>query len=1704
MRLFFPRPASLLAAALGLWFGSTALSAQKALVVCPPTDTSGCERVAQVLGGATAQGGSAPLFPGGVDRRFDELRTVDPAELHEYSLVFVPSFANAPYSLLREEAVRERLRPALNGRVAVWSGTPDRGSVADRRGGKLLLIERLARWGAGGGGTGLVVLQDFSAPRPDGASARYDWIEGIAGVSVGAAPVERLYGSVRKSGSSTAQAIVGDLAYDNMASFGLHAPAGAGEVAAFGSQEQGDGPAVLVTFDRSGPTTQMSMTAGQAATIEIEPNIISLTNTTNVTVYLFSTPTFDASAVTPATVRFVVDGQLPGAPVAIRGSTYSSAIEDKNGDGLPDRRFTFLRSALQAAGLNGPAHQLVVQDDSGPVQFTGTDPTPPQIVDYLAVATVTIVPGSATISVGATVALAAELRASNNALLSGRVVVWSSLDAAATVNSSGVVTGQSPGTARIVATSEGKADTAEITVTPASVSPSAVADSYSTTAGTPLPVAAVPNGLLVNDSLGTPAATLASFGGGSLGGSVTSHPAGTSVSFGSGGSLTVNADGSFSFTPAAGFAGTFTFQYRITNTAGSSDATVTINVTGTAPTAVDDPGYSTSVGSTLNVPAATGVLANDSLGTPAATLTSFGGGSLGGTVTAHAAGSTATFGSGGSLTVNADGSFSFTPATGFSGSFTFQYRITNVIGTSDATVTIEVEAAPTAVNDGPGANSTPGSPYHAALNSPFNLPAPGVLANDDRGSPVANVVSFGADSLGGAVTDHAAGSTVSPLPGHANGSLTVGSDGSVAFTPPTDFTGLYVFRYRIENARGSSDAQVTIAVGARPVANDDNYTALHGNLVGNVHVNTATGSPFRVTGNDQGDRTTLALVSQSNGTATLNPDGTFTFAPTPGYEGPASFTYTLTNGFGTTEAATVSLNVSGMIWFINNGRSAGNGTLAAPFNSLAAFHAVNNGSGNNPAAGDHVFLHESGTPYEGPLTLLNNQKLIGQDATASLSTITGLTPPVHSPALPAMASGNATFVTITSSSGNAVTLGQNNALHGLRLGNAPGAALGGSGFGTLTVADVAVNTGGQALNLTNGTLSGGFGEVRSTGGTNNVFLSGVATSGTSTLGTSADALSGATGDALRIDGGNGSFTYAGTITNTATLAVNVANKNGGTVTLSGAINPAAAARGISVTGNSAGTTINFSGNAHRIAASGATVGVNLLNNTGATVNFSGGALEVATDDGNGFHATGGGTVAVTGANNTLSSTGGVALNMANTTIGASGLTFRSVSASGGSNGIVLDNTGANAGLTVTGTGTAGSGGTIQNTTGADGTTSGTGIHLNNTRNVSLRWMQLNDHQNFAIRGNNVVGFALARSTISGTNGTNADQDEASVAFTGLTGSARVDTVAISGGVEDNFRVRNSSGTLDRIVFTGVTIGANGTAAGNDGINLEPSGNAVMRATVQNSTFTSARGDLFQLNVAGTANSDLVFTGNTLTNNHPNIVSGGGGVTVVGGGLGSAMTLTYNITGNTFRDAKGHGLLVSKVGGAGSMTGTVSNNQIGLAGAANSGSQQGSGLTVLLVGGGTHTAAITNNQIRQYNNHGILLQGGDNTQGGHGTLNATVTGNTIANPGNFDPGGLAGNGIHLNAGTVDSPLDQHQFCVQLSGNSMTGSGLLGGTDFRLRQRQQTTVRLPGYAGGNTNTAAVVAFVQGNNGGTPTGSAAVNVPPGGGFVGGAACQ
>ncbi|MFX8797600.1 Ig-like domain-containing protein, partial [Acinetobacter baumannii] len=85
-------------------------------------------------------------------------------------------------------------------------------------------------------------------------------------------------------------------------------------------------------------------------------------------------------------------------------------------------------------------------------------------------------------------------------------------------------------------------------------------------------------------------------------------------------------------------------------------ATVTLTVVQQPPTAVAD-SYSTPTNTALNVNAASGVLANDS--DPSH-------------LTLHAV--LVTNVSHGSLTLNTDGSFTYTPASNYSGSDSFTYK----------------------------------------------------------------------------------------------------------------------------------------------------------------------------------------------------------------------------------------------------------------------------------------------------------------------------------------------------------------------------------------------------------------------------------------------------------------------------------------------------------------------------------------------------------------------------------------------------------------------------------------------------------------------------------------------------------------------------------------------------------------------------------------------------------------------------------------------------------------------------------------------------------------------------------------------------------------------------------------------------------------------------------------------------------------------
>ena len=187
------------------------------------------------------------------------------------------------------------------------------------------------------------------------------------------------------------------------------------------------------------------------------------------------------------------------------------------------------------------------------------------------------------------------------------------------------------------------------------------------------------------------------------------------------------------------------------------------------------------------------------------------------------------------------------------------------------------------------------------------------------------------------VSDNAAGTTAT----FGAGSLTVNANGSFVFTPDTNFTGLFSFDYRLENGAAFDDATVTLAVGVRPVANDDDFDS-----IGNVGLDAPSGTLGADNGNgeDAGDLITVTSFDASStqgGSVTANADGSFTYDPPAGFTGTDTFTYTVGNGFGNSAAATVTVTVSDMIWFIDNSAAGSNeGTLTNPFQSIAAFNGL--------------------------------------------------------------------------------------------------------------------------------------------------------------------------------------------------------------------------------------------------------------------------------------------------------------------------------------------------------------------------------------------------------------------------------------------------------------------------------------------------------------------------------------------------------------------------------------------------------------------------------------------------------------------------------------------------------------------------------------------------------------------------------------------
>ncbi|HEY3052840.1 MAG TPA: Ig-like domain-containing protein [Thermoanaerobaculia bacterium] len=1129
-------------------------------------------------------------------------------------------------------------------------------------------------------------------------------------------------------------------------------------------------------------------------------------------------------------------------------------------------------------------------------------------------------------------------------------------------------------------------------------------------------------------------------------------------------SFTLNADGSFSYVHDGSETTSDSFTYRANDgSANSNIATVTINVTPVNdPPVANNDSYTVNEGGTLNI-AAPGVLGNDT-DPDSPTLTTV-------LVTgpAHAT----------SFTLNPNGSFSYVHDGSETVVDSFTYRASDGSATSNiATVTINI----TPVNDPPVANN---DTYGVNEGGTLNVAAPGVLGNDtDPDSPTLTAVL---------VTG----------PAHAT-SFTLNADGSFHYVHDGGETLVDSFTYRANDGSANSNiATVTInitPVNDPPVANNDAYSTNS-----NTPLNVAAPG---VLGNDTDpDSPTLTAVLVSGpahaASFALNANGSFSYTPTAGFAGTDSFTYKANDGAADSNVATATITV------IAQPPTAVNDSYNAVGNTQLR---VGTGAAMTPSAqipGASVLDNDTDpdTPH-GSLTVS------AFDGTSSAGGNVSMNPNGSFNYLPPVGfTGTDTFhYTVTdgtSSSTGLVSIFVSDRVWYVKNDAGPGDGRSVSPFNNLFAAEFASAIGDIIyVHTGNGTTSG--------------QNAGIVLKANQKL------------------IGQGVALVVGVYTlNPASLAPVIGNAGGIGVTLANA-NTVAGLKVTSSAGGISGTS-SASGNFTSVDVAAGTDGILLINTTGTwnvtdvTINTGGGTAfninngsptinafnlnATSTSFGDkGILGAGTGTLNISGASN-VTATNGIAFDVGDMTLG---VTLVSVNASNSSSGIRLVNTTGS--FTVTGTGTtAGSGGTIQNMTARGAvffnatnltlknmnfvnasttqTVSGTlcggnlvsgdnlqcnaAIYLSNVTNAAFDRILVDGSVQVGINGNGVSGFSLTNSEVRNAGN---ESFESGLLFQNLSGTCAITNSNIHNNAARQFYAESLSGALTLSV-SGSTFSNSVSPNGQQGLLLVLDNGASATVDVQSSTFASngsGNANGLQMNGNNSATLDVTIAGSTFQSN-------AAGINLV---VGSAASLTYAIHDNpVFTGNALQAINVAKLSpSTGTVSGTITNNTIGTAlvvGSACNLSIACNGIDLRPTGGGSYAVTVSGNTIHGVGNFGINVS----ATNGNGTLNAKVSSNTIGTPGPF-----SANAIFSQSGATST--DTTSVCADIINNVISGvwDALGSASQIRVRNRfAGTTFRLPGFPGPGNSTAAVAAFLSGQNGGASA-SATIN---GNTFGGGAAC-
>ncbi|MFG1428203.1 Ig-like domain-containing protein [Roseixanthobacter glucoisosaccharinicivorans] len=362
------------------------------------------------------------------------------------------------------------------------------------------------------------------------------------------------------------------------------------------------------------------------------------------------------------------------------------------------------------------------------------------------------------------------------------------------------------------------------------------------------------------------------------------------------GTVQVNPDGSLTFTPSSDFNGTTSFTYSVADEfGGTQTATVTVNVLPVN----DAPEAKIYTISSLEDQALILDVAKDSTDADgdALLVTAVDGKIVTGDGVQVA---------GGVVTLNAQGALLFTPTVNYNGPVKFTYTLSDGHGgLSDGQVDITVSP----VNDAP----VIGADFFTIAESETIVLD--LLANDSdpENDTLAIAKIIGMDVTPGGFEARWVG-----------GTIVYRSDGKVTFSADADYTGDVSFTYTVSDSRGGESTGTVrgtvIAVNEAPVASDDTITGLEDSgIVVSVLENDkdAQGDLLRVVAIDGrtisrmagSDGSIKASVEVANGTVTLNQDGVLVFTPKANFNGETSFTYTVSDGRGGSDTATVTLDV---------------------------------------------------------------------------------------------------------------------------------------------------------------------------------------------------------------------------------------------------------------------------------------------------------------------------------------------------------------------------------------------------------------------------------------------------------------------------------------------------------------------------------------------------------------------------------------------------------------------------------------------------------------------------------------------------------------------------------------------------------------------------------------------------------------------------